>query len=484
MGIQIKKFQGPTLQKAIEQIRAEMGDNAIILQTEPIKDSGALGLFGKNTVEVTAAIDRKELPARFHATVGEDTAEREVATAPRAQSAKANKAHWFSFLQKAKKGSTESSAQPALRAATESVADEGEPKPSEAERFTKSATASMFQNVNQLYAVKTFIEPLQRELEDLKSQMKPINHMAPAPRRKVRDPLEAEVQQLRAELGDFINERRFENSKLPPYYRQLSLYWMQKGMSKRQITQFFKAIDDWGCHFDEKSPSTDVASAIATALEGSITEANVFNQSTPRIVVLVGPTGVGKTTTIAKMAAHEKLRQKKSVALVTIDDYKIGGIDQIAHYGRILEVPFVKTRGDLSLEDQCRHLNADTIFIDTFGVSPFDEQRLQTLKKVLNFVDPEMKARVETHLVLPVGISSSDVQASVEKFAELDAKYLIFTKWDETENWGGMLSTILSARKPVSFICNGQDVPDAMNVFSKKNFIEIVTTFFNEGTPV
>ncbi len=473
MGIQIKKFQASTLQKAIEQIRSELGDGAIILQTEPIRNR--TGLFTRGGVEVTAAIDRKELAPRFHAAIAPQEDERKATENSEKQRT------WFSFGKKSK-------ATPAKKSATTPAANPVKPvSPPPARTFAPTSpvenSSSTASSVNQLYAVKTFIEPLQKEVESLKAKLEKTTTSSPlakAPKKRIKDPLEDEVQQLRRELNEFINERRYESVKLPPYFRVLMNFWMDRGMPSRHIYNFFQQMEKWGAAFTEETPSDRAAHALNSALVGNISEANVFQRQDKRIVVLVGPTGVGKTTTIAKMAAYEKLKLKRSVSLLTVDDYKIGGTDQLAHYARILEVPFSKSRRDLSLEEQCQIQSADTIFIDTFGISALDTTRLELLRSSLQFKDPELLKRLEIHLVLPVGIHPADVPNVLKSFTELRPGFLLFTKWDETQNWGGMLWTILSSRKPVSFICNGQSVPDDISLFSKQSFIETVTAFTGE----
>jgi flagellar biosynthesis protein FlhF len=477
MGIQIKKFQAATLQQAIEQIRNEMGDNAVILQTEPIVNSGKFNFFGGKGVEVTAGIDRKELAPRFHATVADD----EVAT-------KASKAS--TVLEGMKSLFAGRTAKPAAKVFQSRSVLTPKPRPNAAAAaaFAQSAAATSAtstttsaatpandtQQLGQLYAMRTFVEPLQKEIDTLKAKLSKPAVLANA-RKKIKDPLELEVQSLRDELMGFITEKKFEAHKLPSYFRNLMRYWSERGVSKRQILSYFDEMQKWGEKFDETTSDQSAAATLNTALEGSIFEANVLEKSQKRIVVLVGPTGVGKTTSIVKMAAFEKIKLKRKVAFITIDDYKIGAVDQLSHYARILEVPFAKHRSDVSLEEECKVQNADTIFIDTFGVSAKDIDRIEALKSILSFKDPEMAKAIEIHLALPVGIPTADVQTSLDRFSELNPSYLLFTKWDETDNWGGMLSTILMSKKPVSFIGHGQNVPDDMALFSKKSFIETVT---------
>lgn len=464
MGIQIKKFQAPTIQKALEQIRAELGDNAIILQTEPVRTTGVAKLLHRNLVEVTAAIDRKELPPRFHATVSDESSH---------SSQSAEKKGWFKLGNlKVKNSSTpakETTAQE-VAAAVKQVAKKAKEASAQ---VTKESDVTSETSLNQLYAMKTFVEPLQKEIETLKERLAKTT----SKKGRVKDPLEEEVQSLRRELFDFVNEQRFEKLDLHPYFRSLIQFWSNRGLTSKQIYSFLREAQKWGIDIQASCLSAS-PKGFASALEGTIQEANVFEKPSRRIVILVGPTGVGKTTTIAKLAAFEKLKLQKTVTLVTVDDYKIGGTDQLAHYARILDVPFLKARSDRTLDEQIRLLPSDTIFIDTFGVSVSDQERIQNLSRLIRFQDEDAKARSEVHFVLPVGVSASDVPKLLDAFSELKPEYLLFTKWDETSNWGGMLWSILSSRKPVSFVGHGQNVPDDLALFSKRNFIETVTGSF------
>lgn len=465
MALQVKKFRAPTLQQAIEMVRLEMGDDAIILQTDPIKTTGGKFMTA-DRMEVTAAIDREDEPQKFHATVSEAPEERaeKAGSATNGLSALLSKAN-FGFKPK----------KPAAPQAPQRTTSK--PTPSPAVPMTTASPASgadsQAPTMGQIYAVKTFIEPIKEEVDALKRELQKKDPSLG--KKKFKDPLEEEVQKLRSELHDFIIEKKFDGSNLPKYFRKLLTYWKDMGMTEKQIHGLFQQIQNWGHSFDAETSETLAAEHMNHLLEGAIQEANVLSKTDRRIVILVGPTGVGKTTTIAKMAAHEKLKLKRSVAFVTVDDFKIGGTDQLAHYARILEVPFAKSRADMSLEEQCKLSNAQTIFVDTFGLSIRDAERMKTLKKMIEFQDPELAKRIEIHLVLPVGIASQDVHDFLEAYGALKPKYLAFTKWDETSHWGGMLGAILESRKPVSFISYGQNVPDDFALFSKTSFIETVT---------
>jgi flagellar biosynthesis protein FlhF len=455
MGIQIKKFRAQSLQKAIEEVRTELGDDAVILQTETLKDKG---LLGRTMVEVTAAIDRQE-PVRFHATVGEGTQERRST-----QPVETGKSWWKNLLSKRDQTPTRpTAAAPSTRAQLTGARTPAATAP-------RQTANPMQDSVNQMYAIKTFVEPLQKEVDALKAKMQAPTK---ATKKRIQDPLELEVQQLRTELSRFILDQRYENLKLPTQYRQLVNFWNSKGLSGNQIFSVLRTMEDESGNFPQNEEDL---STLTKALQNAVQEASVFQKSESRVVVLIGATGVGKTTTLAKMGAYEKIHLKRKIAFVTVDDYKIGGADQMQSYARILEAPFIRSRKDMSLEEQIDLLHADTVYIDTFGISPNDSDKMEMLKAMLDFKNPQMKARLEIHLVIPVGVAPRDVEKTLKGFDVLKPQFLLFTKWDETDNWGGMLSTILESKKPVSLICHGQNVPDDMSVFSSRKFISTVTT--------
>lgn len=478
MALQIKKFQGATLQEALEAIRAELGDDAIILQTEPIRTKGSMGFYNKNKIEVTAAVDREDAPPRFHATVGEAPAERSVAV-PSSTPAPAKQGALSRLFTGATFGRKQKEVKTAVKSAktTKASATAQTSIPSQTEN--SAPAAQLAPSMGQIYAVKTFLDPIRDEVEQLKRDFKKSEGSG-TKGKKFKDPLETEVQFLREELRSFIVEKKFEDSKLPAYFQKITHFWKEKGLTDKQIHRILQNVQEWGGGFNAKTSDQDAASQINQLLDGAIQEANVLEKKGNRIVVLVGPTGVGKTTTIAKMAAYEKLRLNRSVSLITTDDFKVGGTDQLAHYARILEVPFAKSRADLTLEEQCKIQSAQTIFIDTFGVSFRDQERIAALTKMLSFKDPAMAARLEIHLVLPVAVSSRDIQDYISSYSSFKPDFLVFTKWDETDNWGGMLAAILASKKPVSFVSQGQSVPDDFALFSKASFLETITSFHGE----
>ncbi|MDR2479098.1 MAG: flagellar biosynthesis protein FlhF [Treponema sp.] len=180
-----------------------------------------------------------------------------------------------------------------------------------------------------------------------------------------------------------------------------------------------------------------------------------------RILVLVGPTGVGKTTTIAKLAAIYGLgspgKPPRKVRMITIDAFRIGARAQIEAYGDIMELPvsYVDNRRDLRREIALYQDETDIILIDTIGKSPKDSAKLGEMKGVLDACG----SRAEIHLVLSASTKTSDLEQILRQFEPFDYRSVVLTKLDETSHVGNVISALFSRNKPVSYITDGQNVP-------------------------
>jgi flagellar biosynthesis protein FlhF len=180
----------------------------------------------------------------------------------------------------------------------------------------------------------------------------------------------------------------------------------------------------------------------------------------PRILALVGPTGVGKTTTIAKLAAIHAVGmgggKPQSVRMITIDNYRIGARQQIETYGGIMGVPVscVETAEDLR-KTIAMHSDADLVLVDTVGKSPRDAVRLAEMQRVLAACGPKS----ETHLALSATTKASDMVQIMRQFEPFDYRAVVITKLDETNRIGNAISALAERGKAISYVTNGQSVP-------------------------
>lgn len=200
-------------------------------------------------------------------------------------------------------------------------------------------------------------------------------------------------------------------------------------------------------------------------------EAKIYKK--PRIMVLVGPTGVGKTTTIAKLAAiygiGTSVKPPVSVRMITIDAFRIGAKAQIEAYGNIMELPvsYVEDDGDLKRTIAQYSDDVDLILVDTIGKSPRDSVKLGEMKQLLDACG----THAEVHLAVAATTKSSDIKEILRQFEPFNYRSVIITKLDETIRIGNVISAIAEKRKSVSYITDGQKVPSDIQAASVVRFL-------------
>ncbi len=197
---------------------------------------------------------------------------------------------------------------------------------------------------------------------------------------------------------------------------------------------------------------------VVKAMRQAVRVAAPFSEPSggPCVGAFVGPTGVGKTTTIAKLCAELSLKQKKKVGIISVDSYRIGAVEQLKTYAAIMGLPCLPafTREDLSQALE-KMVGRDVILIDTAGQSHRDMKRLEELGRLVGGGLP-----VSTHLVLSTAMKPDDMREAADSFSILHPESYVFTKVDETATRGGILDQILDVRLPISYITNGQRVPE------------------------
>ncbi|KOA20998.1 flagellar biosynthesis protein FlhF [Clostridium homopropionicum DSM 5847] len=192
---------------------------------------------------------------------------------------------------------------------------------------------------------------------------------------------------------------------------------------------------------------------IKKIIEGMI---KISDSEMKGIVVLAGPTGVGKTTTIAKLAGRLALVEKKKVGLITIDTYRIGAIEQLNTYADIMNIPFKTVFSVKDMENAIESMkDLDVILIDTTGRSSKNLMQIAELKSFIQKVSPD-----NIYLVISSTTKDKDIDSIVEGYKALNFNNVIITKLDETTTYGSILNILESAGKPLSFITIGQNVPE------------------------
>jgi len=222
----------------------------------------------------------------------------------------------------------------------------------------------------------------------------------------------------------------------------------------------------------EQESASEISAQLTRLVESQFTTVGPIqvHEGVRRLVALVGPTGVGKTTTIAKLAANFRLREKKRVGLITVDTYRVAAVEQLRTYADIIDLPMevVSTPREMR-EAVARMTDLDLVLIDTAGRSPRDEVQIQELKSMLGEAQAD-----EVHLVLSSTSSAKSLSVTADRFQQVGATSLLLTKLDETMSLGHLLTLTRSCRLPISYLTNGQSVPDDIAVAESKSLASML----------
>jgi flagellar biosynthesis protein FlhF len=252
----------------------------------------------------------------------------------------------------------------------------------------------------------------------------------------------------------------------------LNLYsrLLRAGISEQRAWGFMAA----GGAFEKKKDIApqQVTKDVFQAMMKAIVVADPFTgkNGARTVAAFVGPTGVGKTTTIAKLSAELSLKHKKKVGIVSVDSYRIGAVDQLKTYAAIMGLPCLSA---FSKEDLSKALDKladrDVILVDTAGQSHRDMGRLGQLRELLDGA-----FSIDTHLVLSAATKPEDMAAAAKNFSILKPSSYVFTKVDETGSRGGLIDQMLNLKLPVSFITNGQRVPEDIFAATRRRVLKLV----------
>ncbi|GLC32365.1 flagellar biosynthesis protein FlhF [Clostridium omnivorum] len=228
-----------------------------------------------------------------------------------------------------------------------------------------------------------------------------------------------------------------------------------------------KAIKKILSHMEIQGEDLEEKEKARYAIESMISESDVKMEGS---VVLVGPTGVGKTTTIAKLAGRLSLLEKKKVGLITIDTYRIGAVEQLKTYADIMNIPFKVVFTIKEMEAAVEAMSdCDVILIDTTGRSSKNAMQISELRAFVEKVNTD-----NIHLVISCTTKNKDIDSIVEGYKQLKYNNVIITKLDETQSYGSIINILEIAKKPISFITTGQNVPDDIRKPSTKEISNLI----------
>jgi flagellar biosynthesis protein FlhF len=265
----------------------------------------------------------------------------------------------------------------------------------------------------------------------------------------------AEMAELKDHFHTFFDLWGIRKSgKRSSHLSQAYYHLISTGMTKRQACQLIEAMQRRN-GLEDLHDYDDTIIGIEDMLRDKIGGVSASMKKDKRIWALIGPTGTGKTTTLAKLAARHVCERKANVGIVTMDTYRVGATDQLRKYAHIMGVPLEIARDKASLEAVVRRLSErDVILVDTPGRSLKDESHLRQLNDVLTSVPGMGK-----HLVLSVTSSYDSMMNAARRFGVTGYDTFIFTKLDDAGACGTMYSLVDEMKKPVSYVTDGQNVP-------------------------
>lgn len=409
----IKKFVGKTEEEATSAARKELGDGIVIMNVRSVKKKGLAGIFGSKQIEVTVALEE----------------ERET--------------------------------MPPVKKTT---AAPGEVVSVNASRLEKD----MKETQTAVSAVTESSQNIEKKLESLESLL--VSRFQQNESTRTEEAEHREDGEAPKDDRKRASAEGKESSEQDRFLRLLYNTMLDSEVDEKYANQIIEDVDK------ARKPNLPFDYILANVYQKMVlkfgkAEGILPAKSGPRIVVFMGPTGVGKTTTIAKIASEYAMVEQKRVALLTADTYRIAAAEQLRTYANILEVPFRVIYTEEEVRDAIRDFkDFDYIFIDTAGHSHQNEKLLENMKKLLAAVAEA--GEQQAFLVLSATTKYRDLQKIAASYKEIVEYQLIFTKLDETVTLGNLLNMKLYVDTPIAFITCGQNVPDDIERFNPQKTVK------------
>ena len=425
--MKILTFTGKTPSEALKKAKMEIGDNGMLIETKEIRKK-ALGR--EALYEIVIGIEEDTLPSTY------------------------------------KKAQTPLTQQRPIKQESQDVL------------FDLSNAAQQIAKVSSVVN-----DPLSHYISP-REEIKPIVPQEPKELKEIKSEINKLSDKVKIIQNMFWDEKSPDiESQIPSEFAEIYRLASQSGMNREHLDELMKITLEH-MPFKMRENSTTVKRYFETILRKMvpIRRETTHKVGAKEVMMLVGPTGVGKTTSIAKLAArYSFLMQKKhKVGLVVLDTYRIGAVEQLMQYARMMKLG-IETVVDppdfTSALDSLRY--CDYILIDTMGSSPYDKGKIEKIYECLNANTTEYK--VEVVLVMPSSIKYEDLKVTYDNFETLGVDTLMFTKLDETIGFGNIFSLSYETKKPISYFSVGQEVPEDLVCASSDFLIECLLNGFNRS---
>lgn len=405
----IKKFLGKSEEEALTAAKKELGDNVVLMNVKNVKKGGIFGIMQKQMKEVTVAL--------------EEESERKATVA---------------------------ASEAAMKAAVSEIAQVAA-KTEVPEKFDAQPRQEPVAGRNRLSETLAYIEKkennaIQEKLDSLQTLLE---------------------QKLQPQEEEAPKE---EESEIMVFLKLLYNTMIDNEVDEIYANQIMEEIDKIN------KPNIPVDFILSTIYQKMILKFGkpaeiTAARSNPKFVFFIGPTGVGKTTTIAKIASRFSLGEKKKIAMATSDTYRIAAAEQLRTYANILDIPFkVIYTADEMKEAVLQFKDFDYIFVDTAGHSFQNEEQKDAVKNFVHSIDGV--AESEVYLVVSAATKYRDLKRIADSYKTVAEYKLIFTKLDETTTLGSLFNLRLYTGASMSYVTCGQNVPDDIEIFNPQKTVK------------
>ncbi|EPY10046.1 flagellar biosynthesis protein FlhF [Paenibacillus sp. cl6col] len=449
--MRVKKYLVETMPEAMSQIRQELGKDAVIVSTKEVKTGGILGMFRKRAIEVVAAVDEQAKPTA------------KSSTEPNIPPVNgAMQSYVPSSVARSMYGGGGSNGQSAINVERGTA----QPQADAAGRMPQSMISN--RAVQPPNSMQTMSADLEEESTAVPWTQLPFarSERAVMPMTSIeQDPTDPHLQKELAEMKRMMRKvmERVNYDSWSESAQEVERHLRLQGLSQEAAYGYVQQAWEQCKLNREEEPDSDVLRGYVKDIVEEKLQSHVVHGLTPatRILYVVGPTGVGKTTTIAKLAADQMFHHQRKVGLIASDTYRIAAVEQLRTYASILNVPMEVVTSPNDTERALRALQGcDLIIMDTAGRNFRNDMYVNELNTMLKpFPDSE------TFLVLSLTSKTEDMIAILERFSRQRIDRIIFTKADETDTFGSVLELADRTTIPFSYITTGQNVPDDIEPF-------------------